>query len=449
MFTIPGYNKFKVEGDDDVQNMLSLAKSFGLDHIDVLIQMRNNVSGSQLGSEGSLHDIPSNNTDWRTADMEDRTNLLLDYCTHKKKTYLSAGWAFGITKVGQSFFGGAHEFRMVLCKYAVECGFQFKYMKNDLVRVTAVCKFTMSTGCAWLIHSRVSASNGIFCLKKFNLVYSYGAAVRTYRNPQTGSDLVADVIACHVREQPLTRPTDVVFDMKDGYGLDISYRIAWLGMEKAYTEVFGDHDMSFDQLRWYSDAVMHNNPRSYIDLEFEQQTGCFVRLILVAFAIVDSENTCNWEWFLSHLSEVIDYSRNLTFMNLRDRMKYINADKKNGLLRKLRECVYAPTVNSFNQKSRYSITINSGKNIYDAIESFYHIDEYKAVYGGSIHPIPTVGKPNFSVANYLITPPVYKRPPGRPKRKRIPSKGEITKRIRCGRCGKMGHHNRKTCKEPM
>ncbi|KAL7264823.1 hypothetical protein ACSBR1_002725 [Camellia fascicularis] len=190
MFTIPGYNKFKVEGDDDVQNMLSLAKSFGLDHIDVLIQMRNNVSGNQLGSEGSLHDVPSNNTDWRTADMEDRTDLLLDYCTHKKKTFLSVGWAFGITKVGQSFFGGAHEFWTVLCKYAVEYGFQFKYVKNDLVRVTAVCKFATSTGCAWLIHSKVSASNGIFCLKKFNPVHSCGAAVRTYRNPQTGSDLV-------------------------------------------------------------------------------------------------------------------------------------------------------------------------------------------------------------------------------------------------------------------
>lgn len=31
-------------------------------------------------------------------------------------------------------------------------------------------------------------------------------------------------------------------------------------------------------------------------------------------------------------------------------MKYVNADQKIGLMRKLRECVYAPTVNSFNQK---------------------------------------------------------------------------------------------------
>lgn len=69
----------------------------------------------------------------------------------------------------------------------------------------------------------MSAANSIFSLKRFNRVHSCGAAVRTYRNPRTGSDLVSDVIASRVREQPLTRPTDVVFDMKDGYGLDISY----------------------------------------------------------------------------------------------------------------------------------------------------------------------------------------------------------------------------------
>ncbi|CAL5440549.1 unnamed protein product [Camellia sinensis] len=183
--------------------------------------------------------------------------------------------------------------------------------------------------------------------------------------------------------------------MKDGYGLDISYRVAWLGVEKARNEVFGDHAMSFDQLRWYSDAVMENNPHSYINLDFDQQTERFVRYFIafracidgfngcrpllfldgtflkgrfkgtllaatakdgnqglfpVAFAIVDSENSSNWEWFLRHLAQVVDGGRNLTFMNLRDRMKYVNADQKVGLMRKLRDCAYAPTVTSFNHK---------------------------------------------------------------------------------------------------
>ncbi|KAL7235861.1 hypothetical protein ACSBR1_019196 [Camellia fascicularis] len=92
---------------------------------------------------------------------------------------------------------------------------------------------------------------------------------------------------------------------------------------------------------------------------------------------------------------------------------------------------------------------NSGKNIYDFIDSFHHVHEFRATYSGAIHPIPTLGKPNFSTTDYLITPLIYKRPLGRPKRKQIPSKGEVVQRIQCGRCVKIGHHNRKICNEPM
>ncbi|KAL7177732.1 hypothetical protein ACSBR2_030991 [Camellia fascicularis] len=219
-------------------------------------------------------------------------------------------------------------------------------------------------------------------------------------------------------------------------------------------------------------------------------------------------------------------------MNLRDRMKYVNASHKIGLMRKLRECAYAPIVTCFNEKlevlkkanpaviedfmkdlhpkhwsnayfrgHRYAemcsnaaesfnnwvgearhlpITRlvdmirgqimeqmsdhkingfpcshavvafrNSGRNIYDAIDSAFCIDTFRATYSGTIYPIPTVERPMFNPAECLIAPLTAKRPPGRPKRKRILSKGEVVQHIRCGRCGKVGNHNRKTCKEPL
>ncbi|KAL7254975.1 hypothetical protein ACSBR1_009185 [Camellia fascicularis] len=169
---------------------------------------------------------------------------------------------------------------------------------------------------------------------RFDSLHTCGVAVRTYRNLRTGSELVSDVIADSVCNQLLTRPTDVVFDMKNDYGLDISYRVAWLGMEKARGIVYGDHAMSFDQLIWYSDAVMEKNPNSYINLEFDQKSARFGRfkgnllaatakdgnqgLFFIAFVIVDSENTANWEWFLQQLTHVVDSSRNLTFVSDRN-----------------------------------------------------------------------------------------------------------------------------------
>ncbi|KAL7217896.1 hypothetical protein ACSBR2_011179 [Camellia fascicularis] len=303
--------------------MFSLAKSFELEHIDVLVQRK--CYESSIG--GCV-------VDSRT----DETDLLPLYCTHKSKTFLSAGWALGITHVGQLSGCGANEFQMILCKYAVECSFQFKYIKNDSVQIIVVCKFATPTGCPWLVHARVSASNGILCLKSFNNLHSCGVVVKTYRNSQTGSDLVSDVIADHVREQPITRSTNVVFDMKNGYGLDVRYRVAWLGVEKARSAVYGDHAMLFYQLRWYSDAVMENNPHetwSFIRYFIAFRAcmdgfkhcypllflgGTFLKgrikgtllaatakddnqgLLPVAFAAVDADNASNWEWFLSQFA---------------------------------------------------------------------------------------------------------------------------------------------------
>ncbi|KAL7231289.1 hypothetical protein ACSBR2_009537 [Camellia fascicularis] len=96
----------------------------------------------------------------------------------------------------------------------------------------------------------------------------------------------------------------------------------------------------------------------------------FTGLFPVVFSIIDSENT---------LSHIVDDGCTLTFvsgrnggllqsmliiflsahhtfcllhlqMNLRDQMKYVNATHKIGLMSKLRECIYAPTVTCFNRK---------------------------------------------------------------------------------------------------
>ncbi|KAL7214298.1 hypothetical protein ACSBR1_026667 [Camellia fascicularis] len=97
----------------------------------------------------------------------------------------------------------------------------------------------------------------------------------------------------------------------------------------------------------------------------------------------------------------------------------------------------------------YEIHSHPGKNVYDSVDFYYRVDKYKASYSGVVFPIPTAGKRTFKPDDYLIAPPIVKRPPGRRKWKRIPSKGKVVQRIRCGRCSKMGYHNRKTCKESI
>ncbi|KAL7219946.1 hypothetical protein ACSBR2_012912 [Camellia fascicularis] len=233
-FKIPGYNNFKMENDSDFDNMVCLARSFRLDHIDLHVEERGESRGIKHGKgvNDVLDDIVSD-VGKMAAYVDEESDLLPNFFPHSGKVLLSADWVYGITNIGQCFEGGADEFRKVLSKYAIECGFQFKFTKNDLVRITAECMFKESRGCPWSIHARVLNANGYFYLKKWHRQHTCGVAVLTDRNPQMGPKLVADVIAKRLHDKPLTRPTDVKYDFKKEYGLQISYHVAWLGVEKA------------------------------------------------------------------------------------------------------------------------------------------------------------------------------------------------------------------------
>ncbi|KAL7176582.1 hypothetical protein ACSBR2_030005 [Camellia fascicularis] len=128
------------------------------------------------------------------------------------------------------------------------------------------------------VASASNMSKMILCESQlWNREHICGVAVWTPKNPRASSDLVSDVISERVRDKPLTRPTGVVYDLKKDYRLEVSYWVAWLGVEKAHREMFGAHSILFDQLQWYSSVVMENNPGSYINIEYDEQNNHFIR----------------------------------------------------------------------------------------------------------------------------------------------------------------------------
>ncbi|XP_028110778.1 uncharacterized protein LOC114309268 [Camellia sinensis] len=248
--------------------MVSLARSFHLEHIDVVIETRLTQSSNSIGNTNRKPcDVTfSSPGEGEESDGDDeQDDLLPKFCPHVDKVFISTSWTNGITHVGQSFEGRADEFRIVLRKYAVECGFRFKYLKNDSVRITVVCTMRESKGCMWSIHARVLHADEFFYI---------------------------------LRNKLLTRPSDVVYDLKKDYGLEISYRVAWLGIMKARGEMFGAHSISFDQLRWYSNSVMENNAGSYINIDYDDQNHRFVRYFISFKACIDGFNHCHPLLFL-------------------------------------------------------------------------------------------------------------------------------------------------------
>ncbi|XP_060969880.1 uncharacterized protein LOC133037083 [Cannabis sativa] len=89
-----------------------------------------------------------------------------------------------------------------------------------------------------------------------------------------------------------------------------------------------------------------------------------------------------------------------------------------------------------------------GLRVYDYVADYYKTDEMKATYDTTVNPLPNESEWTLPESlEMIVLPPNTKKRAGRPRRRRISSKGEPKVQLKCGRCKKTGH-NRKTCTNP-
>ncbi|KAH7554085.1 hypothetical protein JRO89_XS12G0108300 [Xanthoceras sorbifolium] len=87
---------------------------------------------------------------------------------------------------------------------------------------------------------------------------------------------------------------------------------------------------------------------------------------------------------------------------------------------------------------------------YTTFTSPYYSTAYLlSAYSGEIHPVGHQANwlVPVEVANTIVLPLIARRPPGQPRKQRIPSIGEEIIRRRCRNCWRYGHNNQ-TCKNP-
>ncbi|KAF5933759.1 hypothetical protein HYC85_029930 [Camellia sinensis] len=259
-----------------------------------------------------------------------------------------------------------------------------------------------------------------FYIKRFSDVHSCGMDIQTLKNLRVSSNLVSSTISEIVRDKPLTRPCEVATILKRDYGLDVSYHI-WYGWA------------------WRKQRLL------FMKINHYRLTSC--GLFSVAFAIVDSETTTNWSWFLHQLGKVVDGKHHVTFISdrnigLLEAMSKLFPSAHHGFhekLEKLKEKGKQRAYNFFKKlapehwaNSYFSRSWQVSKANEDVFE-IHSIPSvtvdiarqtYRAAYSDAIFPIPLVEKPPFDPTDFTIYPPTVKRPPGRLKKNRIPSRGK-------------------------
>ncbi|CAN7110849.1 unnamed protein product, partial [Brassica rapa subsp. narinosa] len=97
--------------------------------------------------------------------------------------------------------------------------------------------------------------------------------------------------------------------------------------------------------------------------------------------------------------------------------------------------------------------LKANVNVEGLVSDVYSIDYLKAAYAEHVLPPAELDSGHRladNVASITLNPPSTRRPPGRPRKKRFFSRGEMKKirRRYCSRCKGLGH-NRATCKQAI
>ncbi|XP_010661450.1 uncharacterized protein LOC104881823 [Vitis vinifera] len=97
-------------------------------------------------------------------------------------------------------------------------------------------------------------------------------------------------------------------------------------------------------------------------------------------------------------------------------------------------------------------------DVYDYIDPCFKVSTQQLIYSGQFQPLPTHNMPKVCEAGTLqdgqgnvfpsLQPPQVRRPPGRPRQKRIESQFSHKRAIHCSRCNGIGH-NRSKCNNPL
>ncbi|KAL0541690.1 hypothetical protein IC582_021745 [Cucumis melo] len=214
--------------------------------------------------------------------------------------------------------------------------------------------------CGWRLRVVRLKDSNIFKIKKYVKVHScsFEFLNRDYR--QAKSWVVGELIKSKFKGPGrIYKPRDIIEDMRQDYGINMSYEKAWRARENAYERVRGSPEESYNLLRRYGEALKFTNPGTIFHMELEDGRffkylfmvvgACVrgflncIRLVIVmdgtflknkyrgqlivavcldgnnqiyplAFGVVDRETDDSIQWFLEKLKGAIGEVLNLGFV---------------------------------------------------------------------------------------------------------------------------------------
>ncbi|XP_070047003.1 uncharacterized protein [Nicotiana tomentosiformis] len=201
----------------------------------------------------------------------------------------------------------------VMKHYAIRKKCQFIVDRSSTTRYCLTC---VDESCKWSLKSSSLHKSNVFKVRRFNDVHTCPEMSRLFSQRHATLSAIAKMI-CNKYANPKTiyTPADIMSDMKQQYGINMSYIKAYRTKEKALELLRGIPRESYSKLPGHLYMINMTNPGSVIMLhksEDERFMGTMLtasaqdatgKIFPLAYAVVDSENDASSEWFFEMFTQ--------------------------------------------------------------------------------------------------------------------------------------------------
>ncbi|XP_010317763.3 uncharacterized protein [Solanum lycopersicum] len=150
----------------------------------------------------------------------------------------------------------------VMMKYKIKNNFNCKVKRSDQQSYVLVC---FSDKCGWTMKAPCRKKSDIFIVRNFNSEHTCPMRERVLTKVQATVGFVSGVTPPKlVNYKRIYIPRDIIDDIREYYGVEISYQQAWRAKERALSMIRGKPSAGYRRMPRYIHMLKTVYPDSYI-----------------------------------------------------------------------------------------------------------------------------------------------------------------------------------------
>lgn len=157
-------------------------------------------------------------------------------------------------------------FKNELVEFSTKKGFEFKYVKNDALRVRAICS---AKGCTWLILCSYCNGEKLYVIKHY--VQNHSCTFGTTRNKRVIAPVISRRFGDIIAAMPFIKPRHLKALVRRELGVFIGDKVCRNAKRLAIRRIKQQFIEDFVVLNNYAMELKETNPGSNVEVAFERQ----------------------------------------------------------------------------------------------------------------------------------------------------------------------------------